>query len=121
MTDLSAPIKLATSGSADQADVPAQRVHGMDRLREDECYHITGLILDCFMEAEHLIRRVRNKAQNRVLDHDGSRGTKPLSVSEFGPVFDEAHDCLALAMTYLFTVSTNMRHQAEEPWEEPPF
>ena len=48
------------------------------RLREEECYHLTSLIGDCLDEAEHLVRKVHNKAYDRVIDYDGSKGTEPL-------------------------------------------
>ncbi len=74
----------------------------MNRLREDECYHITSLITDCLSEAEHLVRKVHSKIQGRVLDYDGSKGTQPLDRDEARKILDEAYDCASLALTYIF-------------------
>ena len=75
MTDSTAT-KVASNGDTTEKHQPAQREHGMNRLREDECYHITSLIGDCLSEAEHLVRKVHGKVQGRFLDHDGSAMTR---------------------------------------------
>jgi hypothetical protein len=51
---------------------------------EDECYHLTALIETCLQEAEHLVRKVHSKAFNRSIDHDGTKGTVPLSAGQNG-------------------------------------
>jgi hypothetical protein len=95
--------------STESKQVPAQRVHGINRLREQECYYVTGLIQQCLDEAEHLVRKAHNKCYSRVLDHDGSKGTQPLDHVEMMLILDEAYECAALALTYLFSTSTHLR------------
>ena len=53
--------------------VPAQREHGLNRLREDQTYHLSALIVACLSEAEHLVRKVNSKAFSRTIDHDGTK------------------------------------------------
>ena len=80
MTDTTSTTATAASTGSDTAAKPAapiQRMHGMDRLREEECYYVTGLIDECLKEAQHLVRKVYHKAFNRTIDHDGSKGTQP--------------------------------------------
>ena len=62
--------------------VPAQREHGLNRLREDQTYHLSALIVACLSEAEHLVRKVNSKAFSRTIDHDGTKGTTPLDPAE---------------------------------------
>ncbi len=121
MTTSSAPAEAASNGgdTATKKDVPAQRVHGVERLREDECYHLTSLILDCLREAEHLVRKVYSKAQNRTLDHDGSRGTKPLDRDELVATLNEAYDCGSQALSYLYSAAAHLKDQTqptEDAW-----
>jgi hypothetical protein len=94
--------------------VPVQREHGINRLREEECYHLTSLVGDCLDEAEHLVRKVHNKAYSRVIDHDGSKGTKPLDRDDINATLQEAYDCTSLALAYLFSVSTHLRDHNDE-------
>jgi hypothetical protein len=108
MTD-SATTKAASNGDPITEPKPAQRVHGMDRLREEECYQLTGLIDSCLNEAEHLVRKVHNKAFNRTLDHDGSKGTEPLDRAEARQILDEAYDCVCLAMAYVYSASQHLQ------------
>jgi hypothetical protein len=108
MTD-SAITTAASNGDDTTRPVPAQRVHGMDRLREDECYRLASLIRDCLGEAEHLIRKVYNKARNRVTDPDGSKGTRPLDRVEARRILDEAYDCTSLALTYIYSASQHLQ------------
>ena len=116
--------KAATNGEPTDKRTPVQREHGMNRLREDECYHITSLINDCLSEAEHLVRKVHGKVQGRVLDYDGSKGTKPLDREDARKTLNEAYDCASLALTYIFEVCQHLLPQPAEPWteaEEAPF
>jgi hypothetical protein len=116
MTDNGSKIQDASNGSvAKDKPVPAQREHGLKRLREEECYQATSLIESCLTEAEHLVRKIHNKAYNRVLDFDGTKGTQPIDPGEIMPILDEAYECASLALVYLFNVSTHLRD------EIPPF
>ncbi len=107
--------KAASNGdtTADK-QVPAQREHGINRLREEECYHLTNLIDDCLKEAEHLVKKVHNKAFNRVMDHDGAKGTQPLDRDDINATLQEAYDCTSLALAYLYSASTHLRDHADE-------
>ena len=111
----------AASDGGDTADIgtPAQREHGMDRLREEECYRLTGLIDECLSEASHLVRKVYNKVYNRILDHDGAKGTKPLDRDEARRILDEAYSCASLALSYIYSAATHLRDDPEpttDPW-----
>ena len=94
--------------------VPGQREYGMDRLREEECFHLSNLISDCLSEAEHLVKKVHNKAYKRVIDYDGANGTKPLDRDDINATLQEAYDCTSLALAYLYSVSTHLRDPADE-------
>lgn len=114
--------KATGNGEPAEKRIPIQREHGMNRLREEECYHITNLITDCLNEAEHLVRKVSGKAQGRILDFDGSKGTKPLDRDEARGTLNEAYDCASLALTYLFEVCQHLQPQPADPWpDEAPF
>jgi len=119
MTDSTATKSASNGGKTTDKPVPAQREHGIQRLREQECYQLSNLIGDCLSEAEHVVRKLHNKAYNRVLDNDGSRGTCPLDREEVRQILNEAYDCTALALEYIFSASLHLRDQADEP--EPPF
>jgi hypothetical protein len=126
MTDTSSTVQAASNGGeTTDKSTPAQREHGMNRLREEECYHITGLIGDCLGEAEHLVRKVYSKVQQRVIDYDGAKGTKPLDRDEARQILDEAYACASLALSYIFSAATHLRDDTEptkEPWDgEPAF
>jgi hypothetical protein len=95
--------------------VSAQREHGIDRLCEDECYHLTGLIVTCLTEAEHLVRKVNGKAFNRTIDHDGSKGTAPLDHAEAAQILGEARDCAQVATAYLYQAVNALTTQHGEP------
>ncbi len=118
MTDSTATTA-ASNGEPTEKHVPAQREHGMNRLREEECYHITSLITDCLNEAEHLVRKVHGKAQGRILDYDGSKGTKQLDRDEARKTLGEAYDCASLALAYLFEVSQHLQPPPDDdPWSQ---
>jgi hypothetical protein len=116
MTDNSTKVQAANGTAAKDKPVAAQREHGIKRLREEECYQATSLIESCLQEAEHLVRKVHNKAYNRVMDYDGSKGTQPIDPDELMPILDEAYECTSLALTYLFNVSTHLRDETQPPF-----
>jgi hypothetical protein len=120
MTDSSTKVQAATNGTPANGTTakaaPAQREHGIKRLREEECFQATGLIESCLTEAEHLIRKVHMKAYNRVMDYDGTKGTHPINPDEITPILDEAYECTSLALTYLFNVSTHLRDDSQPPF-----
>jgi len=120
MTDSTATKAASNGGDTTDTHPPAQREHGIIRLREQECYQLTGLIGDCLSEAEHLIRKVHNKSFNRVLDHDGSKGTRPLDRDEARKILEEAYTCASLALSYIFNASTHLRDASDDEMP-PPF
>jgi hypothetical protein len=119
MTDSTATKAASNGDTTTEKHQPAQREHGMNRLREQECYQLTSLISDGLDEAEHLIRKVHNKAYNRVLDYDGSKGTQSLDRQEALKILDEAYQCASLALTYICNIRQDMREDLYE--SEPPF
>jgi len=107
--------KAASNGVADiNKHIPAQRVHGRERLREEECYYLTGLISQCLDEAHHLVRKVYHTSFNRTLDHDGTKGTAPLDHAGTRQILDEAHECTRAALSYLWEAANAMRDQDED-------
>jgi hypothetical protein len=92
---------------------PAQREHGLARLREEECYYLTSLVKEGLGEAEHLVRKVNSKAFNRTVDYDGAKGTKPLDRAEARAVLAEAYECAALALAYLYEACTHLQDDTE--------
>ena len=78
MTTTDQPASNGSTATETEKIVPAQREHGLARLREDECYYLTNLIGDGLDEASHLVRKASSKAFSRTLDYDGSKGTAPL-------------------------------------------
>jgi hypothetical protein len=117
-----------TSSSTDQAasngddistqDKPAARERGLAFLREEESYHLTGLVLSALREAEHLTEEVHRKASDRFTDYSGKRGAAPLDVAEAADKLREAYDCGSLALTYLYSASSHLRDQPD-PGPEP--
>jgi hypothetical protein len=105
----------ASNGSTDTAkkSVPAQREHGLDRLREDECYNLTNLIRDGLEEAAHLVRKASSKAYNRTLDYDGSKGTAPLDRDEIAGILTESRDCAQVAIHYLYRAISALQDQSD--------
>ena len=100
---MTATAKAVGNGSTTtEKHVPAQREHGLNRLREEECYHLTTLIRECLDEAGHLVRKVHGKAYNRTLDYDGSKGTAPLDRAEAQRILTEACGCAAVAIEYMY-------------------
>ena len=102
--------KTAANGAATDCYAgPAQREHGLDRLREDQCYHLSALIVACLSEAEHLVRKVNSKAFSRTLDHDGTKGSAPLNNTEIAQILTEARECTQAASDYLYQAVSTLR------------
>jgi hypothetical protein len=115
MTDSETVQAASNDGGTTAKPKPAQRVHGMDRLREEECYYLAALIEKCLDEARYLVKKVYSKAWNRTLDHDGSKGTRPLDRAEARQILNEAFDCVSLALAYLYEASTHLRDADNQP------
>ncbi|MGI9006204.1 MAG: hypothetical protein ACR2FU_08380 [Streptosporangiaceae bacterium] len=94
----------------------AQRLRGLSRVREEECYYLTSLIQNCLTEAEHLVRKVHDGAYKRFIDWDGKKGAQPVEANEALPVLDEAYECASLALTYLASVNLHLRGESEAPF-----
>ena len=124
MTDSNTTVQAASNGGDTTGkSTPAQREHGMNRLREEECCRLTGLIGDCLGEADYLVRKVYNKVQQRVMDYDGAKGTKPLDRDEARQILDEAYACASLALSDIFSAATHLRDDTEptkDPWDAEP-
>jgi hypothetical protein len=87
--------------------------HGLNRLREEECYYLSGLIKRCLYEAQHLVETVHDTAFDRTTDYDGSKGTKPLNRVEAHAILGEAYECAALALAYIHMASTHLQDDIE--------
>jgi hypothetical protein len=96
---------------------PAHRVHGRERLREEELYNLTRIVSEALDEADYLARKVNGKVYSRVSDHDGSKGTASpdLDLRGIGELLAEAHQCAGVAIEYL----RQARDRVLPP--EPPF
>ena len=120
MTSSSTTADQAASNGGDTStqDKPATRERGLARLREEECYYLTGLVTTALREAEHLTDEVRRKASERFIDYSGTEGTAPLDAAEAEAKLREAYDCASLALTYLYSASSHLRDQPD-PGPEP--
>lgn len=100
MTSSKTDTKAAANGSPSETE-SAERQRGIARLREEEVYHLSGLVLSALQETEHLIREVHDKAYDRYTDYSGKRGTAPLSPAAVADTLGEAYQCATTAMTYI--------------------
>jgi hypothetical protein len=115
MTTTDKPASNGSTATETSKSVPAQREHGMTRLREEECYYLSTLIRDCLDEATHLVRKASSKASNRTNDYDGSKGTAPLDPDEMSGILTEARDCAQVAIDYLYR-AVNALDQGDAPF-----
>ena len=107
----------ASNGSdTTTADAPAEREHGLARLREEECYHLTTLVRDALNEAERLANEVNNHAMDRYRDYTGSNGTGPLDRDYAVSRLTEARACAQVAVEYLYMITSALRDQDEQPF-----
>ena len=103
----------ASNGSDTTADAPAEREHGIARLREEECYHLTALVRDALNEAERLTNEVDGRSIDRYRDYSGDKGTDPLDRDYAWSRLTEARDCAQVAVDYLYRITTALRDQDE--------
>jgi hypothetical protein len=80
-------------------DSPPQPAHGLARLKDEECYHLMGLVTSALSETEHLIRQVHDKARDRYLDTKGD--SEPLNAEEITRLLSEAYQCAISASNYI--------------------
>jgi hypothetical protein len=100
------PIQAASDGGTTTGSSPqgtpessATPRRGIARLRENEVYHLMGLVQSALYEAEHLVREVHDKASDRYLDHDNT--TEPLNGEQVTRLLGEAYQCATLAAAYI--------------------
>ncbi len=72
-------------------ETPAEPVYGFARLRESEMYHLMGLAQSALSEADHMTRKVHDKARDRYLDHEGT--SEPLDRQEISRLLSDAYQC----------------------------
>jgi hypothetical protein len=97
------PIQAASDGGTTTdncpQEAPAKRERGIVRLRENEVYHLMGLVTSALYEAEHPVREVHDEASDRYLDHDNT--TEPLNGEQVTRLLGEAYQCTTLAAAYI--------------------
>ena len=120
MTDSNTDLTVAGDGSSPDdtkaADAIRQlvpRERGIARLREDEAYFLTSMVLAALGEAEHLVRELNRKASDRFPYHRDDQETSPLDAAEVVKVLGDAYQCTAAALSYIDNVS--MRWLMDEP------
>lgn len=97
------------------ADGSSQPQRGIARVREEECYYLTGLAANCLREAEHLVQEVHNGAMARTTDFRGDKGITPLDYQEINRTLREAEQCAHLAVRYLQSMVCSSDPWAQEP------
>lgn len=117
MTSRNTQIEAVSNGSAISTDVQSERKRGFARLRDEECYHLMGLVLSALRETEHLIREVHDKASDRYGDYSGDKGAPCLDAAEVTSTLGDAYQCACTAVTYIDKAA--MRWLDDEP--ESPF
>src|SRR5262249_3679266 len=92
------PIQAASDGGTttdtSPKEAPASQAkpeRGIARLRENEVYHLMGLVQSALYEAEHLISEVLGQARPRYLDHDNT--AEPLNRDQVARLLGEAYQC----------------------------
>ena len=99
ITPIQAASDRGTTTDSSPQEAPAKPKRGIARLRENEVYHLMGLVQSALHEAEHLVREVHDKASDRYLDHDNT--TEPLNGEQVTRLLGEAYQCATLASTYI--------------------
>ena len=106
----------ASNGSTTTADAPAKREHGLARLREEQCYHLTALVRSALNQAEHLTNEVNDRAMDCYRDYSGDKGSIPLDPDYAFSRLTEARACAQVAVDYLYRATTALRDQDEQPF-----
>ena len=120
MTDSNTDLTVAGNGTSPEDTKPAPeqiqlvpRERGIARLREEEAYFLTSMVLSALNEAEHLVREINQKASDRFPYHRDDRETPPLEAAEVVKVLGDAYQCTAAALSYIDNIS--MRWLVDEP------
>ncbi len=106
--------KAAGNGSATAPDAPVTPDHGLARLREEQCYHLTALIRNALNQAEHLTNEVNDRAMDRYRDYSDKKGTTPLDRDYARDRLSEARACAQVAVDYLYRAINALRDQDEQ-------
>ena len=107
----------ASNGSTTTTtDTPAEREHGIARLREEQCYHLTALVRNALNQAEHLTNEVNDRAMDRYRDYSGDKGSTPLDCDYAFGRLTEARACAQVAVDYLYRAINALRDQDEQPF-----
>ena len=102
--------KAASNGTDTNEDVaPTPREHGIEMVREQVIYSLTGLAESALYEAERLVHQVKTTVSTRILDHDGSKGAEPVDEATVAKVVTESLDCIDVAAEYLSRLTTDIR------------
>lgn len=99
---MTSTVTAASTGSATAPDAPAVPAHGLARLREEQCYHLTALIRNALNQAEYLTDEVNDRAMDRYTDYSGDKGTTPLDRGYARERLTEARTCAQVAVDYLY-------------------
>ena len=102
--------KAVSNGTDNQIDAQLSlHKHGIERVREQVIYSLTGLAESALYEAERLIHEVHASVSQRILDHDGSKGTEPIDLKKVADAVTETLDCIDIAAEHLSRLSTDIR------------
>ena len=104
----------ASTGSTTAPDTPAVPDHGLARLREEQCYHLTALIRNALTQAEYLTDEVNDRAMDRYTDYSGDKGTTPLDRAYARERLTEARTCAQVAVDYLYRAINALHDQDGE-------
>ena len=105
----------ASNGSTTAPDTPATAPdHGLARLREEQCYHLTALIRNALYQAEFLTDEVNDRAMDRYTDYSGDKGTTPLDRDYARERLSEARTCAQVAVDYLYRAINALHDQDGE-------
>ena len=115
MTSTTTAKAASNGGPATSTEVTPERKRGMARLREDECYYLTDLVLSALRETEHLVREVNDKAASRFRDYRGESGTQPMDSAEVTKVLADAYHCACAAVTYIDKAAERWAEETFEP------
>ena len=108
-------VTAASNGSTTAPDTPATAPdHGLARLREEQCYHLTALIRNALNQAEYLTDEVNDRAMDRYTDYSGDKGTTPLDRDYARERLTEARTCAQVAVDYLYRAINALHDQDGE-------
>jgi hypothetical protein len=104
----------ASNGGTAAPEAPAAPDHGVDRLREQQCYHLTALVRNALDQAEYLTTEVNDRAMDRYCDYSGDKGTAPLDRTYARERLSQARACAQVAVDYLYRAINALHDQDGE-------